>query len=102
MLVPISSFFTFAFFAFGTEATRDYRACGRWVDTTIFRRQTGSRSRSSSDKSSRLGSTKEGSLYGSKEECHPIHQPSLFERENSAGTTEILSRGARDIRLHVY
>ncbi|KAJ7455445.1 GPCR fungal pheromone mating factor [Mycena latifolia] len=59
MLVPISSFFTFAFFAFGTEATSDYRACGRWVDTTILRRQTGSQS---SDKSSRLGSMKEGSV----------------------------------------
>ncbi|KAJ7455559.1 GPCR fungal pheromone mating factor [Mycena latifolia] len=62
MLVPISSFFVFAFFAFGTEATRDYRACGRWVETTILRRQTDSHSRSASDQSSRLGSTKEGSV----------------------------------------
>ncbi|KAJ7446123.1 GPCR fungal pheromone mating factor [Mycena latifolia] len=62
--IPISSLFVFVFFAFGAEATKDYRACGRWFETTILRRQTGSQSLSSSQ-SSRLGSTKD-KAFGSQ------------------------------------
>ncbi|KAJ6600316.1 pheromone A receptor-domain-containing protein [Mycena vulgaris] len=53
MSVPISSLFAFAFFAFGPEAMRDYRACARWFETTVLRRKTGFQSTLSSGQSPR-------------------------------------------------
>ncbi|KAJ6600326.1 GPCR fungal pheromone mating factor [Mycena vulgaris] len=65
MSVPISSLFVFVFFAFGAEATRDYRACGRWFETTVLRRETGSQSTLSSGQSTRVGSMKDKSFGSS-------------------------------------
>ncbi|TFY78497.1 hypothetical protein EWM64_g5515 [Hericium alpestre] len=36
--IPISAFIFAAFFAFGEEAMKEYRACGNWVLQHIFRR----------------------------------------------------------------
>ncbi|KAJ7093543.1 hypothetical protein C8R44DRAFT_890763 [Mycena epipterygia] len=38
--VPVSSFSTFIFFAFGVEAVREYRGCGRWFATTVLQHHT--------------------------------------------------------------
>ncbi|KAJ7088283.1 GPCR fungal pheromone mating factor [Mycena epipterygia] len=66
--VPITSLFAFVFFAFGAEAMRDYRACARWVETTILRRETVSDSQPtlSAGPSNRLASTKDGSSLEQK------------------------------------
>jgi pheromone a factor receptor len=39
--VPVTSLFVFSVFSFGAEAARDYRACARWIETTVFRRKSG-------------------------------------------------------------
>ncbi|KAJ7145545.1 GPCR fungal pheromone mating factor [Mycena epipterygia] len=66
--VPITSLFVFVFFAFGAEATKDYRACARWVETTILRRETVSQTMLSSG---RLASTKDNS-FGSLDQKHKL------------------------------
>ncbi|KAJ7088274.1 GPCR fungal pheromone mating factor [Mycena epipterygia] len=38
--VPASSFSTFVFFAFGVEAVREYRGCGRWFASTVLQYHT--------------------------------------------------------------
>ncbi|KAJ7930531.1 GPCR fungal pheromone mating factor [Mycena leptocephala] len=60
--VPISSLFVFVFFAFGTEATREYRASVKWFETTILRRETGSHSIFSSGTSSSKNNGSFGSM----------------------------------------
>lgn len=36
--IPISAFFFFAFFSFGADAVKEYKACINWVSIVIFRR----------------------------------------------------------------
>ncbi|KAJ6600301.1 GPCR fungal pheromone mating factor [Mycena vulgaris] len=65
MSMPISSLFIFALFAFGAEATWDYRACARWFEMTVLRRKTGSQLTLSSGQSPRVGSMKDKSFASS-------------------------------------
>ncbi|KAF7366083.1 Pheromone receptor [Mycena venus] len=40
--VPVTSLFVFLLFSFGEEAAKDYRTWVSWVETTVFRRKSGS------------------------------------------------------------
>ncbi|KAJ7182529.1 GPCR fungal pheromone mating factor [Mycena crocata] len=64
LAVPISSLFVFVFFAFGAEATREYRTYTRWFETAVLRRERSSHSMLSSGNTNHSGSLKGGSSKG--------------------------------------